>query len=81
MNSSAAKKAWATRRKKNPKKWRKREKWKNKTTDATVYVVQNGKVVQMKESQVKKPGTLYYGSYEAEQVAKNGPNWFKKKKS
>jgi hypothetical protein len=68
--SAAAKKAWATRRKKNPKKWRKRQKWVSRHTDATCYIVKNGKVVSMKESEVHGPQTLYYSSREAEQVAK-----------
>jgi len=80
--SSAAKKAWATRRKKSPKKWGKREKWVGRRTDAMCYVVKNGEVVATKESALPrgKAQTVYYSTFEAEQAAKHGPQWFLKKK-
>jgi hypothetical protein len=77
--SSAAKKAWATRRKKNPKKWRKRERGVFRpAADTTVSIVRNGKVERMKESQVPPHTTIYHSTWEAEQVAKN-PKWYLKK--
>ena len=80
MNLSAAKKAWRTRRKKNPKKWKKREA--GGTTDHLCYIVQNGKVHAVKESTIPKgkKQTIFYSSFEAEQVAKNGPQWFLRKR-
>jgi hypothetical protein len=77
--SSAAKKAWATRRKKNPKKWRRKERGVFRpAADSFVSIVRGGKVVKMKESQVPPGTTIYHSTWEADQVAKD-PNWFKKK--
>jgi hypothetical protein len=78
MTSSAAKKAWATRRKKNPKKWRKRGP--AGRSDPDVFLVRDGKVVTVKESSIRGPATIYYSTFEAEQVAKHGPKWFMKGK-
>jgi len=67
--SSAAKKAWATRRKKNPKKWRKRKPPKFTGTPLT------------EEEKKAKPGeTIYYSTWEKEMVKKYGPKWFLKKR-
>ncbi|HUW49019.1 MAG TPA: hypothetical protein VMW36_09795 [Patescibacteria group bacterium] len=74
MTSSAAKKAWATRRKFHPQKWKKRKKYGNlKLTDGTVHFVQGNKMVSCKESKVPRDGvprTLYYCTQEAQMVAK-----------
>jgi len=79
--SSAAKKAWATRRKKSPKKWGKRQKWVGQHTDATCYIVKNGRVEAIKESALPRKGeTVYYSTFEAEQVAKHGSQWFQKRR-
>jgi hypothetical protein len=66
--SSAAKKAWATRRKLHPK-WRKKQKY--------------GKIKMRpltEEERNAKPGqTIYYSTWEREMVNKHGPKWFLKK--
>jgi hypothetical protein len=46
--------------------------------DFNVFIIKDGKVLTMKQSEVREygPCTVYGSSWEAEQVAKYGPKWY-----
>lgn len=78
--SEAAKKAWATRRKKYGKGGlRKSKVHYKKPKSYEVYTVEKGKVIAHTEPFIpKKPCKLYKSRLEAELVAKYGPDWYMK---